>query len=175
MAVLALTRAEEKLAQIQNWPHWSEIGLVAQKEYGVSQEEFHTLLPEYQRFMALIAVGYKGLGMHSEAIDKVWHSHILHSKFYRQFCASCIGRWVDHLPNLTNVVKQCEAPPTPPPEKCVPEPIPDTPPAKCGVACDYDDDPRDEADICFAQAYLEAFQMSPPAVWGVPIFHQNSQ
>jgi hypothetical protein len=171
MAVLAATRAEEKLAQIQSWAHWHEIGLVAQKEYGVSPEDFQVFLPEYQRFMTLIAVGYKGLGMHSEAVDKIWHSHMLYSQRYRDFCLTHIGRFVDHKPNLSNfeltsnTKSICEAPPTPPPEKCVPEPIPDTPPAKCGVACDYDDDPRDETS--FAQAYLESFHMIAPAIWGI--------
>jgi hypothetical protein len=33
MAVSSSTRAEEKLAQIQNWPHWSEIGLLLSGEY----------------------------------------------------------------------------------------------------------------------------------------------
>jgi hypothetical protein len=168
LAVSASTRAEEKFAQIQNWPHWHEIGLVAQKEYSVSPEEFQVLLPEYQRFMTLIALGYKHMGMHSDVVDQVWHSHILYSKFYRQFCASCIGRWVDHLPNLTSAVKQCEAPPTPPPEP--PQPLPDTPPVQCFEACEYDDDPRDcnEADISFTQAYLETFHMSPPlSLWGI--------
>jgi hypothetical protein len=161
------THIDQKLVDIQSWPHWNDIRLVAQKEYHMSPEEFHHLLPEYQRFMTLIALGYKHLGMSNEAIDHIWHSHILYSKRYRQFCISCIGFFVDHRPNLTGSPRlECDVPETPPAE-CVPEP-PETPPAKCGVACDYDDDPRDElSTIPFAQAYMQAFGTYPSAIWGL--------
>lgn len=84
------------LEKIQAWPHWDEIGLCATKEYGLSPEQFQERLPEYQRFMALNTV-YTGLGMTSEAVDQVWHSHILHTELYDKFC-EVIGRKIHHMP-----------------------------------------------------------------------------
>lgn len=37
----------------------------------------------------------------SRDIDEVWHAHILHTKEYRQFCASFFGGYLDHDPHLT--------------------------------------------------------------------------
>lgn len=34
----------------------------------------------------------------SEALDKFWHTFILHTKFYRDFCDSYLGGYVDHNP-----------------------------------------------------------------------------
>lgn len=90
-------QAQETLQRIQNWPHWEEIAAGAQKEYGLTPEQFQERLPEYQRFLALCAIS-PGLGMTSEAIDQLWHSHILNTARYDEFCADIIGRKLHHLP-----------------------------------------------------------------------------
>jgi hypothetical protein len=90
-------RVHALLAQMQAWPHWSEIALGAQKEYGMSEQEFSTVLPEFQRFMALSAE-YRGLGMLGERPDVIWHSLILNTGRYREYCQTFMGRFVDHLP-----------------------------------------------------------------------------
>mgnify|MGYP004706660229 CR=1 FL=1 len=81
-----IEQARHLLEVVRGWLHWDEIGLCAQKEYGLSPAQFQTLLPEYQRFMALCAF-FGGIGMTSEAVDQVWHSHILHTSLYEAFCA----------------------------------------------------------------------------------------
>jgi hypothetical protein len=90
-------RAQHMFQTIQVWPHWDEIGLCAQKEYGLSSTQFQMLLPEYQRFMALCAV-YPGIGMTSEAVDRIWLCHILHTSLYGTFCEPIIGHQIHHLP-----------------------------------------------------------------------------
>ncbi len=92
-----VAQAKQTLQVIQAWPHWNEIALCAQKEYTLSPEQFRLRLPEYQRFMALCAV-YPGIGMISEQIDLLWHSHILHTALYDGFCELVIGRKIHHLP-----------------------------------------------------------------------------
>jgi hypothetical protein len=73
-----VTKALQMIQPIQSWPHWNEIALCAQKEYGLAPEQFQERLPEYQRFLALCSA-YPGIGMTSEAVDQLWHSHILHT------------------------------------------------------------------------------------------------
>lgn len=90
-------QAQEVLQSIQAWPHWPEIALGAQKEYGLTPEQFQARLPEYQRFLALCAV-YPGIGMTSDAVDQLWHSHILNTHRYDEFCTEVIGRKIHHLP-----------------------------------------------------------------------------
>jgi hypothetical protein len=94
---ITVSRVFKALEAIQRWEHWHEIQLCAQKEYGMSAEEFYQLLPEYQRFIALSA-GYEGVGMLSAEVDKLWHAHILNTKRYYDFCQQYLGRVVHHLP-----------------------------------------------------------------------------
>src|SRR5262249_3149544 len=92
-----LFRAQKTLQAIQAWPNWDEVALCAQQEYGLTPEEFQDRLTEYQRFMALCSA-YSGIGMTSDEVDQLWHSHILHTALYAAFCSTIIGHRVDHLP-----------------------------------------------------------------------------
>ena len=98
--IITADSKQELLSILQLWEHWHDIQIGAEKEYGMSQEEFERLLPEYQRFMGLIALGYRGLGMFSTEVDKIWHAHILNTMLYEQFCMKVCGRMIHHAPNL---------------------------------------------------------------------------
>lgn len=107
----------ETVVSMQAWPHWTEIAHGAHKEYGISPEDFFLILPEYQRFMALLR-GYPGLGMLSEKVDILWHAHLLNTRRYQDFCTSFIGHFVHHLPcssydlyGFTPKAEICEEPP----------------------------------------------------------------
>ncbi len=76
------------------------VQLGAEKEYGMSEPTFEKLLPEYQKFMGLVALGHRGLGMFSSEVDKIWHAHILNTALYEQFCNMICGRIIHHAPNL---------------------------------------------------------------------------
>lgn len=53
---------------------------------------------ELKRFLALICLnpnisyGMKG------PIDKLWHTFIVHTREYREFCHRAAGRFIDHVP-----------------------------------------------------------------------------
>jgi hypothetical protein len=117
-----ISRVFKAFAAIQCWEHWHEIQLCAQKEYAMPAEEFYRLLPEYQRFIALTA-GYDGIGMLSAQVDKLWHTHILNTKRYYDFCQQYLGRIVHHLPcssyvlygyDMNDQSVDCITPPPPP-------------------------------------------------------------
>ncbi len=166
-------KAQEAFTAMQAWPHWSEIARGAEKEYGISRQEFDSLLPEYQRFMALSAA-FPGLGMLGPRVDILWHSHILNTVRYREFCDQCVGRVVNHLPcssyELYGIGPQagicneppatCEDPwPAPPdPSPVPPEPEPELNPlqhAQMRQAI-LDASPR------FVAAYIQTFGYVPP-------------
>lgn len=48
-------KSQEVLVAIQGWEFWHEIQIGVQKEYTMPKEEFERLLPEYWKFMGLIA------------------------------------------------------------------------------------------------------------------------
>jgi len=156
--------ATKQLAAIQGWPHWQEIGLVAAKEYGLTQKLYERLLPEYQRFL-MLAMRYHGMGMFSQQIDAIWHSHILSTRKYEEFVNIFNeGRFIHHLPqigpkaqNICTVCKSCKG---------------------CSTPHCKEGDGGDEGKMIpglepgsvehFRIAYLHTFGVEPPAIWSLP-------
>lgn len=85
---------------IEQWPYWSEIKAVAWKEYRIKPKKFDALLPEYQRFLGLIMVGYGPVGMFSVPIDKMWHSQVLCSHLWADLCLGIHGRMINHVAQI---------------------------------------------------------------------------
>jgi hypothetical protein len=96
---MAVVMPDSGLTAIQNWEYWDDIRTGTEIEYGMTSEEFDELLPEYQKFMALVAQGYTQLGMFSSGVDKIWHAHILNTVLYEQFCIQIYGKMIHHVPN----------------------------------------------------------------------------
>jgi hypothetical protein len=70
------------------------------KEFGgpVNETEVSKLLDGYRQMLALM-IAYPGLKIvPTEAIDVVWHSHILDTRAYREDSTSLFGRFLDHNP-----------------------------------------------------------------------------
>jgi hypothetical protein len=89
--------ATQVMQTIQAWPNWLDIKRVAYKEYGTNPTLFDQLLPEYQRFLGLIFLGYAPLGMFSRPVDEIWHSHVLCTHLYLDFCLRLHGRLINHV------------------------------------------------------------------------------
>jgi hypothetical protein len=150
------------LSALQAWPHWEEIGAVAKKEYGLSEERYNELLPEYQRFMALIILGHHGLGMFSAAIDQIWHSHILSTHCYEDFCMKLHGQMIHHIPQLTakaqnmctvcQSCKGCNA-------RC----------ENCQANCKSGEAPSHDSAEYFRDAYTVAYGRLPDSLWNLPV------
>ncbi|HXR66819.1 MAG TPA: hypothetical protein VN729_12880 [Ktedonobacteraceae bacterium] len=85
------------MSALESWPYWLDIKRVARKEYGMEPEKFDALLPEYQRYLALIMLGYTPLGMFSFAVDKIWHSHVLCSHLWADCCLQLHGSPINHV------------------------------------------------------------------------------
>jgi hypothetical protein len=157
------------LQAIQAWPDWEQIALCAQKEYDISPEQFQARLPEYQRFLALCAF-YPGIGMTSELIDQLWHSHILHTILYEAFCASIIGHKVHHFPCSSYTLYGID-PPTAEDDctTCELPTIPKTCYNKRSPEEAWEETRRSilEGSQRFAQAYTEVFGEPPNRlIWG---------
>jgi hypothetical protein len=63
-------------------------------------DEFEALVPEYQKFLGLVFLGYSPIGMFSRKIDEIWHSHVLSMHLYNQFCLSLHGEMIYHIPQV---------------------------------------------------------------------------
>jgi hypothetical protein len=68
------------------------------REEGCHWEDFEELVREFKRFIKLVMVGEKPLAMVNERIDRLWHTFILFTPQYREFCIRVWGRFIDHQP-----------------------------------------------------------------------------
>ena len=161
------------LFALQQWKYWDEIQVGAEKEYAMPKERFKMLLPEYCRFMGLIVLGYRGLGMFSNEIDTIWHAHILNTLRYEQFCTTFMGKMIHHVPNLhkgmmkyQELAPNCEEPgpsckePDPSPS-CLPEPEPSC--IESTVPLSGFKSMRE----AFRQAYRITYGQEPGEVWNI--------
>lgn len=67
----------------------------------LSANEIPEAISEYRKFMSLILITGGGLGMISRSVDEVWHTHILFTQDYFNFCERAFGRYVHHQPTTS--------------------------------------------------------------------------
>lgn len=68
-------------------------------EYGVEQELAKDYFIEVKKFLYLCANTTDRLAPSAE-IDKIWHTFILFTKDYRQYCMHFLGKFIDHMPEV---------------------------------------------------------------------------
>lgn len=68
-------------------------------EYNVEQELGEEYFLEVKKFLYLCANTTLTLAPSAE-IDKIWHTFILFTKDYRQYCIQCLGKFIDHVPEV---------------------------------------------------------------------------
>ena len=67
----------------------------------VSAERMPQAVLEFKRYMALVGLGYRGLGMLSPEVDEVWHAFILFTREYAAFCQEAFGMFIHHVPRTS--------------------------------------------------------------------------
>jgi uncharacterized membrane protein YgcG len=73
-------------------------------DFGLKPEDTDTAMREYRHFLYL---AYWNRRMEQSTMvvptvnaDKIWHSHILFTRDYREMCDRVFGRYLDHQPGL---------------------------------------------------------------------------
>jgi len=62
------------------------------------------LTQQYRKYMFLIGSGlFHNMSVPSDAVDQIWHAHILHTVLYADFCQNVAGRFIHHNPFGDNV------------------------------------------------------------------------
>lgn len=69
-------------------------------EYDVEHELAKEYFIEVKKFLFLCANTTDRLAPSFE-IDKIWHTFILFTKDYRQYCMHFLGKYIDHVPEVT--------------------------------------------------------------------------
>lgn len=76
---------------------------VCQKEYKYSDEDMLLLEKELKRWLVLVILAGKGgedLDMYSKDVDYLWHSCILFTEEYKEFCDRYAGFFIHHAPKI---------------------------------------------------------------------------
>jgi hypothetical protein len=93
MQTLAHTRTEA----IVEWSHEPIVERYA-RGTGTSREESLACFTAWKQFMAVSALRGAGNSVPSGPIDEMWHTALMFTKPYREFCDTRVGRFVDHNP-----------------------------------------------------------------------------
>ncbi|MEX1068694.1 MAG: hypothetical protein WED08_02695 [Patescibacteria group bacterium] len=71
------------------------------KEGVVSPDRIDEAIEEFRKYLTLIALNHRGLGMESPVVDEVWHTFILFTRDYAAFCEDVFGFFVHHNPSTS--------------------------------------------------------------------------
>jgi hypothetical protein len=142
------------MSALQSWEYWLDIKRVALKEYGIEPEKFDALLPEYQRYLALIMLGHTPLGMFSFAVDKIWHSHVLCSHLWADLTLRLHGSPINHVAQVP-VPGEDQAAICTTCRSCT----------NCSGGGQGGGSGLHGTAQAFSAAYCQAFGAQPPAIW----------
>src|SRR5438067_2444784 len=110
--------------------------------------------------------------MFSAEVDKSWHTHILNTLRYEEFCITVIGKKIHHMPNLKAVPESKEPDCIEPGPSCKePDPSPSCrepdPNPSCREA-PVSSHNRTYTVEQFRRAYTSAYGPIPEDVWHLP-------
>lgn len=72
-----------------------------QKDFNYTDQDIIILEQEFKRFLILCIIKEnvdKGIHMYSSDVDNLWHSFILFTKEYGEFCSTYAGQFIHHSP-----------------------------------------------------------------------------
>lgn len=69
-----------------------------QEGFFSSKQEYRQSFVEFKRFIALSVLHGKPMGMISPRVDEIWHTFILYTRNYAQFCEDILGFYLHHTP-----------------------------------------------------------------------------
>jgi hypothetical protein len=95
------TQDKEKIiTEIMNYP-MPDIITRCQKDFDYTDEDMVILERELKRYLTLCALkedADSSINMYSEDVDNLWHSFILFTTEYADFCDTYAGHFMHHVP-----------------------------------------------------------------------------
>lgn len=67
------------------------------RDYGATRENAALCFEALKQFLIVCAVG-EGGKTSSQPVDDMWHTFLLFTRDYREFCLEHFGRFIDHRP-----------------------------------------------------------------------------
>ena len=94
------TEQVEMLGALERADLWFVEERLTRKQ-GFSAIRAQEAILEFKRYMTLVGLGYRGLGMISPELDEVWHAFILFTRDYAAFCQAAFGEFIHHVPRTS--------------------------------------------------------------------------
>lgn len=69
-------------------------------DYKIDSEKGKKIEAEVKNFLFLSRVYQNGYAI-PKVLDEYWHTFLLHTEIYKDFCESIFGRFIHHKPGLT--------------------------------------------------------------------------
>lgn len=66
---------------------------------GQSRDDSLACFEAWKQFMAVNAIRGTGNSVPSRPVDDMWHTALVFTEVYRDFCATYVGRFIDHNPH----------------------------------------------------------------------------
>lgn len=98
-AVKRKTAPSSALDLIEQYP-FTQVREKLLLEKKLSPDKVDEAIVEFRKYLALIALGHKKLGMISPEVDEVWHTFILFTRDYAAFCEEVFGSFLHHQPAI---------------------------------------------------------------------------
>lgn len=93
---------EIDIVQVMNYPMPHIIARYC-KDYNVSLDDAKIHEIELKRFLILARKYDDGIDMFSPEVDNLWHTFLLFTKEYQQFCDDMFGKFIHHDPVIEQV------------------------------------------------------------------------
>lgn len=82
--------------------YWNRVRIrVLADNPDISEVMYSWLLLEFKRFLVM-NIYLKSVGMYNSKVDEIWHSALLFSRDYQEFCFDLFGQMIHHAPHIGN-------------------------------------------------------------------------
>ncbi|HEY1903072.1 MAG TPA: hypothetical protein VGG56_11600 [Terracidiphilus sp.] len=99
---------DRRIAELESYDMWF-VSERIRRNGVVPSSEIEASIAIFKRFAALFAVGYTDLNMPMAFVDEVWHTFILFTEEYANFCSCYLGKFLHHKPITSRTDEQQRA------------------------------------------------------------------
>jgi hypothetical protein len=86
------------LEKILNWDLSKIVDFAVKENPSVEKEAILSSEQEYKHFVYLMLITGQSLPVPTQVVDLIWHSHVLHTRDYMDFCNQVAGGYIHHTP-----------------------------------------------------------------------------
>ena len=102
---MAVANVSRNLSEVINGYDFSKIVTHAIRKNPQLTPRISFILEEYKKFIISVCETRGSRPVPSSEVDALWHSHILHTKEYREFSETLKGKgkFIEHVPTSSNI------------------------------------------------------------------------